>query len=102
MIILLNVHTCIHVVDPRLCATSVTYVKSFMPLLGPACIVVPLLKDTLERTPLYNGHKFWAASTVNAGQVLPLTKGHLSNKDRFFGKRGVLIRGKALQHLAAW
>ncbi len=28
--------------------------------------VVPLLEDTLERTPFYKGHKFFAASSVNA------------------------------------
>ncbi len=27
--------------------------------------VVPLLKDTLKRTPLYKGHNFWAPSTIN-------------------------------------
>ncbi len=41
----------------------------------------PSLKGhSLDRTPLYNGHTFLAASTV----MLALTKGHNSNKDRIF------------------
>ena len=45
----------------------------------------PSLKGhSLERTPLYKGHKFLAASTI----MLPLTKGHLSNKDRIVWQKG--------------
>ncbi len=31
--------------------------------------------------------------TTGDALLLPLTKGHLSNKDRFFWQKGVLIRG---------
>ncbi len=51
----------------------------------------PSLKGhSLERTPLYNGHKFLTASTMNY-VMLPLTKGHLSSKDRIVWQKGVLI-----------
>ncbi len=51
------------------------------------CItVVRLIQDTLEITSLYKGQKFLAASTVTACGA-PLTKRHLSNKDRFFWQK---------------
>ncbi len=49
--------------------------------------VVPLLKDTLERTPLCKGHKFLAASTVNA-YAAPSHQRNLSNKDIIFWQKG--------------
>ncbi len=49
--------------DRRVCSCCSWWLWSWYVI---CCTVVPLLKDTLERTPLYKGHKFLAASTVNA------------------------------------
>ncbi len=58
--------------------------------------VVPLLKDTL-----YRGHP--SRKDTNSWQqvlwmhvMLPLIKGHLSNKDTIIGRKGILIRGGLL------
>ena len=70
--------------------TSLGFVRlSFTAIWGT---VVPLLKDSLERTPLYKGHmfasKYWECMWCS-----------LSPKDtslirtEFLGRRGVLIRG---------
>ncbi len=44
---------------------------------------VALKGHSLERTPLYKGHKIWQ-QVLWMRVTFPLIKGHLSNKDRFF------------------
>ncbi len=57
--------------------------------------VVPLLKDSLERTPLYKGHKFLVASTVNVCGV-PSHQRTPQISTQLFGRRRVLIGGRLL------
>ncbi len=53
----------------------------------------PSLKGhSLERTPLYNGHNFLAARSVNACDA-PSHQGHISNKDRIILAEGVSLEG---------
>ncbi len=60
----------------------------------------PSLKGNfLERTPLYKGHNFLAESAMNIRDS-PLTKGHLSNKDKIVCQKGCpYYRGTAVMHL---
>ncbi len=51
----------------------------------------------IERTPLYKGHKFLAANTMNVCNTPSRQSTHESVIRReLFGRKGVLIRGEVL------